>query len=91
MNRLKGIPVYDVTKPGTLRKKRNKGKEKNEEIPKIEKLPTHELVGMYLCERKKSRCVKGLKCECLDKCRYGQEYIKRQVEKNHGKQIRCND
>ncbi|MBP3541812.1 MAG: hypothetical protein J6K72_08410 [Clostridia bacterium] len=85
MNRLKGIPIYEVTKPGAVSGKRKKRKNNDEEIPKIEKLPTHELVRMYLCERKKSRCVKYGSCECLDKCRYGQEYIKRQMEKNHGK------
>ena len=81
MNRLKGIPIYDVTKPGTIMKKQ---KNINDDIPKIEKLPTRELVRMYLCERGKSRCVRYGRCECLSKCRYGQEYIKRAKGKAHG-------
>ncbi len=42
---------------------------------RIEKLSMKSLVRNYLCSGAQSICVATGKCECLDRCRYGQRYV----------------
>ena len=57
-----------ATRPCHIRLRRKYTKKQR--VIKAEKL-----LKSYLCMGKDSDCVRLRKCECLDVCRYGQQYI----------------
>lgn len=68
------FPIIHAIKPGTI-PDNHKEKEKKEKI-----INTNRLIKSYLCSGADSRCVIYRTCECLDACRYGQQYLKQTSE-----------
>lgn len=73
MDRIRGFPIYHAIKPGVAPAKYKENK-------KIKNISTQRLIKSYLCSGADSRCVVFRKCECLDTCQYGQQYIKKTSE-----------
>lgn len=73
MSKMNGLIIYHASKPG-VEPVEHKYKKKNKQIT------TNRLIKSYLCSGKDSICVTQRKCECLDACIYGQQYIKNTSE-----------
>ncbi len=67
MDKIGGLFIYHATKPGNYQEKNQSQKAK--------KITVKRLIRSYLCDQERSRCVVTRRCECLDVCQYGQQYI----------------
>lgn len=75
MDRNRGFSIYHAIKPGTVPDE-HREKEKQKEKITTKK----QLIRSYLYCGENSPCVVLRQCECLDACRYGQQYIKQKSE-----------
>ncbi len=76
MNKIGGVYIYYATKPGNYQENIQPQRAKK-------KISLKRLIRTFLCEQEFSQCVLKRQCECLDVCKYGQQYI--QSTKNEDK------
>ena len=73
MTKINGMTIFHASKPGIT-------PVDNKYIKKNKTITTNRLIKSYLCSGANNKCVTERKCECLDACIYGQQYIKNTSE-----------